>query len=268
MVSFRKNKKSTGEEYIVIPVERREKIVEYLKNRKVATSEELSKRFYVTEETIRKDLNYLSEKGMIIRTFGGAIYKDEYDPSLAQRTIYNFEEKKLIAETASSLINERDSIILDAGSTTIELAKYIKENSETVVVTNSLEIINILSKVQGVSVISTGGLLRATSMSFQGKVAENSIENYNIQRAFISAKAISANEGIMDTNEVEANVKRKMLDKAKDITLLADNSKFSKIAHVTVCSIDRINRIITDKGTSTDVLKEFTDRGIEVIIAG
>jgi|AGTN01.1.fsa_nt_gi Transcriptional regulators of sugar metabolism len=251
----------------MLPVARREQILDYVKNRKNATSEELSKRFNVTEETIRKDLNYLSEKGTIIRTFGGAMVKDEYDPSLEQRTISNYEEKRLIAEAASLLIKERDTIILDAGSTTIELAKYIKEDSEVVVVTNSLEIINILSRIQGISVISTGGQLRPKSMSFQGQLAESSIGNYNIQKAFISAKAVGVNEGIMDTNEVEANVKRKMLERAKDITLLADYSKFSKIAHVTVCSIDRINRIITDKGTSPDRIKQFTDKGIEVIVA-
>lgn len=251
----------------MLPVARREQITDYVKNKKNATSEELSKRFNVTEETIRKDLNFLSEQGVIIRTFGGAMVKDEYDPSLAQRTIRNYEEKRLIAKAASLLIKERDTIILDAGSTTIELAKLIKENSEVVVLTNSLEIMNILSKVQGISVISTGGLLRSKSMSFQGQLAENSIGNYNIQKAFISAKAVGADEGIMDTNEVEASVKRKMLEKAKDITLLADNSKFLKIAHVTVCPIDRINRIITDKGTGPDVIKDFTDRGVEVIIA-
>lgn len=252
----------------MLPEARREQILAYVKNRKNATSEELSKNFRVTEETIRKDLNFLSDKGLVIRTFGGAMTKEDYDPPLAQRTISNFEEKRLIAETASSFINDRDSVVLDAGSTTIELAKCIQENSEVVVVTNSLEIINILSKAQGVNVISTGGQLRTKSMSFQGQLTEYSITNYNIQKAFISAKGIGLEEGVMDTNETEANIKRKMIETAKEITLLADYSKFSKIAHVTVCPINKINRIITDNKADPEVISKFRDKGIEVIIAG
>jgi len=251
----------------MLPEARREQILEYIKSKKNATSEELSKRFGVTEETIRKDLNFLSEKGQVIRTFGGAMIKEDYDPSLAQRTISNIEEKRKIARTASAFINDRDSIVMDAGSTTIELAKYIREDSEVVVVTNSLEIMNILSKYQGVTVISSGGRLRSKSMSFQGQLAEYSIGNYNIQKAFISAKGIGFEEGIMDTNEVEASVKRKMIETAKEIILLADYSKFEKIAHVTVCPLDKVSTIITDSKAAPERIKKFRDRGIKVIVA-
>lgn len=252
----------------MLPEARREHILTYIKNIKNVTSEELSKKFNVTEETIRKDLNFLSEKGLVIRTFGGAMIKDDYDPSLAQRTVSNLEEKKAIAKTASFLIKDRECIVLDAGSTTIELARYIRESSEVFVLTNSLEVINILSKVQGVNVISTGGTLRNKSMSFQGKLTEHSIGSYNIQKAFISAKGLGIEEGVMDTNELEASVKRKMIETAKEVILLADYSKFSKIAHVTVCPIEKITRIITDNKADPEILKKYRSMGIEVIVAG
>jgi DeoR/GlpR family transcriptional regulator of sugar metabolism len=93
-----------------------------------------------------------------------------------------------------------------------------------VVVTNSLEIINIVSKIQGITVISTGGTLRTKSMSFQGQLTEYTIQKYNIHKAFISAKGVSLEEGVMDSNEFEAEIKRKMIDAAKEVILLADHT--------------------------------------------
>lgn len=250
----------------MLPEVRREQIYAYIRNNGNATSEELSRLFNVTEETIRKDLNQLSEKGLVIRTFGGAMIKEEYDPSLDQRTVDNFEEKKAIAKAAALLIEDRDSLILDAGSTTIQLAKEIRENSQAVVVTNSLEILNVLAKIQGIKVICLGGTLRSNSMSFQGQLAESSIKNYNIHKAFISAKGVGIEEGVMDSNEPEARVKKRMIEAAREVILLVDHTKFLKLAHETVCPIDKITRIITDSKVDPQIVQEYQERGIEMMV--
>jgi DeoR/GlpR family transcriptional regulator of sugar metabolism len=251
----------------MLPHARRAQIVDYLKSVKTATSESLSRMFGVTEETIRKDLNYLNDKGLVIRSFGGAMIKEEYDPSLAVRTVSSLEEKKAIARAALKLVGHGECIVLDAGSTTIELARLINSDSDNVIITNSLEILNILSKIEGISIISTGGTLRKRSMSFIGQITESSIGNFNISEAYISAKGISIQEGVMDTNEAEASVKRKMLDVAKRTTLLADSTKFSKLAYVTVCPIGKISRIITDPGIDPLIAEKYRAAGIEVVIA-
>jgi len=250
----------------VLRDERRELILKYIHDNRVASSEELSQHFNVTNETIRQDLNYLNEKGHIIRTFGGAMLKDDYDPSLEQRTIINFEEKQKIAKKALEFIDRKDLIVMDAGSSVIEFARRIEEDSEVVIVTNSLEILNRLSKVKGITVIGAGGKLRTRSMSFQGTNAENTIASYNLQKAFISAEAIGLNEGIMDTNEAEASVKRCMIDVAREVTLLVDHSKFAKMAHITVCKLDKVHRIITDDKTDKEIIKKLKEKGIEVIV--
>lgn len=247
--------------------ERRELIVQYIQQKGTASSEELSEHFKVTGETIRQDLNHLSEKNLIIRTFGGAMSRDDYDRSLEQRTIINLAEKQKIAEKALEFVQDGDLIVMDAGSTLVEVARRIKENTEVVVVTNSLEILNQLVKKRGITVIGTGGKLRSKSMSFQGRHAENAINSYNLQNAFISAEAVGLLEGIMDTNEAEASVKRSMIDAARKVTLLADHSKFNKMAHITVCSLDKIDRVITDAKTAPDILEKMQQMGIEVIIA-
>jgi DeoR/GlpR family transcriptional regulator of sugar metabolism len=246
--------------------ERRELVYKYIQANHSATSEELSEQFHVTNETIRQDLNYLNDKKYVIRTFGGAILRDEYDPPLEQRTITNFEDKQKIANEALKYINPKDLIVMDAGSTLIEVAKRIEKNSEVVIVTNSLEILNRLSKVQGINVIGAGGKLRTRSMSFQGKNAERTISSYNLQKAFISAEAVGLDEGIMDTNEAEASVKRCIIEVAREVTLLADHSKFENMAHITVCPLENIDRIITDAKTDTRIIEELRNRGIEVIV--
>ncbi|MGI6113176.1 MAG: DeoR/GlpR family DNA-binding transcription regulator [Mahellales bacterium] len=251
---------------MMLPEARREAILAYIRNVRNATSEELSKKFKVTEETIRKDLKHLANQGFIIRTFGGAMIKDENDPSLDQRAVTNLEEKDAIARTASSLIGDNESIVLDAGSTTIQLAKHIREDSDIVVVTNSLEIINIISKIQGVTVISTGGTLRTKSMSFQGQLTEYTIQKYNIHKAFISAKGVSLEEGVMDSNEFEAEIKRKMIDAAKEVILLADHTKFEKLTHVTICPIDKVTTIVTDDKADPEMLQVYKHHGIKVVI--
>jgi len=247
---------------------RRDRIFELIKNAKKVTSEELSKCFGVTEETIRKDLQYLSDKGLIIRTFGGAAIK-EYggERPLNQRMIQNYSEKKKIAAEAASLIHSGNLIVMDAGSTITLLAQYIEQNSDVVVITNSLETTNFLAKSEGITVICAGGKLRVKSMSFQGAQTENAIRSYNVQKAFISCAAVDLKRGIMDTNEGEVRVKNCMIEEADEVYLLADSSKINSIAHVTTCDLSKITAIVTDDGIDNDTVKEYERAGVKMIIA-
>lgn len=246
---------------------RREKILDLINSTKMVTSEELSKLFNVTEETIRKDLTYLSEQGHIIRTFGGATIKDDSDQPLVQRSIQYYVEKEQIARQAVKLILDKDLIVMDAGSTITVLARHIRPQSNVVALTNSLEIMNVLSKVEGVTVISTGGKLRTKSMSFQGINAERSIGLCNLQKAFVSCEAVDLQKGVMDANEAEAQVKMRMIEEAREVYLLADHSKFQSIAHITTCKIEEITAIITDSGIDPEIVRAFQDAGVKMIIA-
>ena len=246
--------------------ERRQQILELVQVNRSVTNEDLQQEFNVTKETIRKDLNVLSESGNIIRTFGGAIFREEYDPSFEQRRTSNLDEKRQIAKEAAKLIEANDIIALDSSSTTFELANLLTREKELVVLTNSLKVLNVLAKLHTVTAISTGGILRNRSLSFQGEAARNTIDTYNIRKAFISAKALDIEKGIMDSNEGEAAVKRIMLEKAQDVTLLVDHAKLDHMAHVTVCPVSRINRIITSTLADAQTMEKFRQAGIDVRI--
>jgi len=242
-------------------------ILNMLATTKAVTSTELSKYFHVTEETIRKDLFYLSEKGQIIRTFGGATLKENVEQSLEQRIVRNYRQKMKIAYEVAKLIKPRDLIVIDAGSTSMLLAKMIQPNSDVIVITNSLENINILANIEGITVVGTGGTLSNKSMSFRGILAEKAISSYNLQKAFISCAAVDAQRGIMDTSEQEVRVKLRMIDETEEVYLLADSSKFNRIAHVTVCDFSRITAIITDDEIDLETVEKFKHIGVNIIIA-
>ena len=246
--------------------ERRQRLLELIQQNRSITNEELQLEFNVTKETIRKDLNALSEKGHIIRTFGGAIIRDEYDPSFEQRMTSNLEEKRQIAKEALKHIKAHDIIALDSSSTTFELANLLTDEKELVVLTNSLKVLNVLARLNTVTAISTGGILRKRSLSFQGETVGNAINTYNISKAFISAKALDSENGIMDSNEEEATVKRHMLDKAQDVTLLVDHAKLTHMAHVTVCPAGRVDRIITSTLADAQTVERFRQAKIDVIV--
>ena len=247
-------------------IARRESILKTIQQQKSVSTEFLSRQFQVTEETIRKDLIDLHSKGYIIRTLGGAVIKEDYDPPFHQRSAANLTLKRAIVKQALTYISENDCIALDAGSTNVELAKLITAELKVVVLTNSLEIINILSSIDEIKVISTGGVLNSKFRSFGGRLVNICIDQYNIQKVFLSSNAVSLREGVMDSNDANVVIKRKLVESAKEKYLLVDHTKFTRIAHETVCPIDKINRIITDSGTDREKLREISSAGVDIDI--
>lgn len=247
---------------------RRSEIVRIVREKKQMSCVELSKAFGVTEETIRKDLHELSEKGELLRTFGGAMVR-EYgtERSLDQRIIQNLEQKKRIAQKAVSTLKSGDLVAMDAGSTVTMMAKAIPDHLKITVLTNSLEICNILSEKENVTVICTGGKLHKKSMSLQGMLTESTINSLNAEKAFISCAAFDIKLGVMDSNEEAARTKQSMIRNAREVYLLMDSSKIGCIAYITTCPASSITKVVTDNAAAAEVVKRIEDLGIEMILA-
>ena len=225
---------------------RRSEIVKIVREKKQMSCVELSKTFGVTEETIRKDLQELSEKGELLRTFGGAMVR-EYG-------------------TVSTL-KSGDLVAMDAGSTVTMMAKAIPDHLKITVLTNSLEICNILSEKENVTVICTGGKLHKKSMSLQGMLTESTINSLNAEKAFISCAAFDIKLGVMDSNEEAARTKQSMIRNAREVYLLMDSSKIGCIAYITTCPASSITKVVTDNGAAAEAVKKMEDLGIEMILA-
>lgn len=246
--------------------ERREEILKLIMQKKNVSSTEISKLFDITEETARRDLGNLRDRGLVVRTHGGAYIKDVNDSLFEDRMIENREYKERIGKAAADIIKDGEAVFLDGGSTTYFVSCNIRENSNIIASTNSHYCINELSKKSGISVISTGGTLKRESMTFVGSSVEAFVRQYNFNKVFLSAIAISSVNGLMDSNEPEARVNRSVIQSAVEVIVVADSSKFGKVAFINVCNIERINCVITDDKLDKKYIREFEAKGVKIIV--
>ncbi|MCO0597518.1 DeoR/GlpR family DNA-binding transcription regulator [Peribacillus butanolivorans] len=249
----------------MLVVERQRKIVELVNERLSIRVSELSDVFNVTEETIRRDLERLEKEELLRRSHGGAvsIEKNNMETPYTEREILNSTEKKVIALEGVKLINPGDQIVLDASTTAWFMAKELEDMPLTVI-TNSIKVAIELSKKEHVKVISTGGMLLPKSLSYAGPLAERSLDNYFVNKAFISCKGVHLDEGLSDSNEWQALLKKKMLQIADKTILLADSSKFGVRTFVQIAKINQIDEIITDSKLSGDYINELNEKNINL----
>jgi DeoR/GlpR family transcriptional regulator of sugar metabolism len=252
----------------MLVAERQRKIVDLVNERLSVRVTELSKIFSVTEETIRRDLEKLEKENLLMRSHGGAvsIEKDQGETSYIEREVTNAAEKKAIAVEAVRFIEPGDQIVLDASTTAWYVAKELEDMPLTVL-TNSIKVAIELSKKEQIKVISTGGTLLTQSLSFVGPLAERSLGMYHVNKAFISCKGVHLEKGLSDFNELQALVKKQMMDIADETILMVDSSKFGTRAFSQIAPIAKIDSIITDSSIGEDCRKQLEEKNIKVSIA-
>ncbi|QTL96727.1 DeoR family transcriptional regulator [Iocasia frigidifontis] len=248
--------------------ERRQEILRLLDNKDSVHVSDLSKILDVTEETIRRDLDVLDKKKLLKRIHGGAVplvsnSKNELNFNIRQNK--KIKEKKQIAAKAIELIEEGDTIFLDASSTSLFLARELKKTQNITVVTNSIRIIFELSDLNNITVISTGGILRPNSLSFVGPLANETLKKYFADKIFASCKGIAVDYGATDSNELEIEVKQNMIKQSKKVIILSDHSKVNEIGLTQFASIEEIDTLITDELVDKNSLKNFEEAGLTVL---
>ncbi|WP_144528344.1 DeoR/GlpR family DNA-binding transcription regulator [Peribacillus simplex] len=231
----------------MLVAQRHQKIVELVNERSSIRVIELSEIFSVTEETIRRDLEKLEKETKLIRSHGGAVSLQEDDSEIhfSERVITNVNEKKVIAYEAAKRVVEGDRIILDASTTAWYMSKALP-NIPLTVITNSTKVVMELSKKEKIEVISTGGRLLSKSLSFVGPIAEKSLTMYHVNKTFLSCKGIHLEEGLSDSNEGQALLKKKMIERSDSVILMVDSSKFGKKAFSLIVPPSEVDEIITD----------------------
>jgi len=238
-----------------------------IKTEKIISVSTLSIKFKVTEETIRRYLNILQEEGLLTRTFGGAIINQEKTIEgvhYFKRANINSEEKQIIAQKALSLIKGFSSIGFDSSTTSMELLKLLNDRDDLTILTNSAYALGEMSQ-SSLKMISTGGILNKNSLSLQGSMALNTIKNYKLDALFISCKGLAKNEGIFDTDEMEAEIKRQFIFHSNIVFLLVDHSKFDKVAFVKVADISHIDFLVTNKEPDQNWKMNLQENHIQVV---
>ncbi len=248
--------------------ERMNKILKITETKRFIKVEELASFFDVSSRTIRRDLEKLEQNGLLKRTYGGAVATcpDEDELTLDIRGDIFAGEKEKIGKAAAELIEDGDSLVLDSGTTVHWVAKHIKMKRDLIVVTNAINIVNELAKCENITLVVTGGTLRASTYSLVGAQTQEMLRKINVKWAFLGASGITERQGFTNTNLFEAEVKRAMIACAKKSVVLADHSKFGKVSFSNFASLTEVDHIITDSGASEEELKGLLDSGSDIII--
>ncbi len=229
----------------------------------------LSKELGVSEKTIRQDLIKMEKMGILERVHGGAVLKVNSNSifPIKERRQKHTEEKNRIAEAAEKYVEDGDIIILDTGTTTLALAKLIK-NKKIIVITNDPLIVNEFLDSDNITLYITGGRLkRDGTLTMIGPDAERMLKQYNANKLFLGTSSISFDQGLMTFSSAEAEVKRIMCRSAQEIICLADYTKFNKTAFVTFAGINELHTIITDSRITEEDKELLIRLGIRVDIA-
>jgi DeoR family transcriptional regulator, aga operon transcriptional repressor len=232
----------------------------------VVRTEDLSQAFEVSLVTIRNDLDLLSREGVLIRDRGGAVANTTTTMTTAfnQRAELNLEEKRRIGVAAARLVQAGDTVILDAGSTMMEMAKQMVEVSPLTVVTNALNVAMQVGSLRDVNVILIGGSLNRDTISIIGPTASQNLQDLRVQKAFISTHAMDE-IGLTDPSIEVAQVKRAMIQAARQVILVVDSSKWRKQGFAKVVELAAIHTIVTDDRLPDDAVSIIERRGIELI---
>ncbi len=250
-------------------VERKERILRLIQEKGRVTVDELVKNFAVSGATIRRDLELLERENLITRAHGGAVSKSRVslEPDYSEEKQKFLEEKRRIGKEASKLVEEGEVIFLESSSTVLEMAKNIRNKSNLTVVTNSLDIVRELYQTTGIELIMTGGSLKKRVRAFVGPLAELTLSQMRIDKAFMGVSALDIDHGMTTATVEEAETRKKIIEASNKIVALMDHSKLGKQHFIFVTSIEKIDVIFTNRGIPQKTREEMERRGIEVRVA-
>jgi DeoR family transcriptional regulator of aga operon len=250
--------------------ERRERIIQQLRSNGSVQVNEMAAYYQVSTVTIRNDLTFLEKQGIAIRAYGGALLCEPNqtvpERTIADKSVLNMPVKQRIGALAATLVQPKCRLILDSGTTTLEIARHLREHQEILVMTNGINVANALLEAEGVELLMTGGHLRRKSLSFYGAQAEQSLQNYHFDLLFLGVDGIDIERGVSTHHEDEARLNRCMCQVAERIVVVTDSSKFGRRSLHKIIDTPRIHTLITDDNISTDYLKGLRQLGIEVQI--
>lgn len=251
----------------MLAIERRNEILMKLQAERRVVVSELSQLYDVSEETIRRDLEKLVNEGVAIKSYGGAVINENANLEVPFniRKNYNVIGKQNIAEQIAAMVKDGESLMLDASSTAVYIAKALKEKKNLTVITNSIEIIVELMDMPEWKVLSTGGLSREGSFALVGPQTDKMLKSYHVDKAVISCKGFDLESGITDSDELHANNKITMLGAAGKKILAVDKSKFDKTAFTAIGALDDITTVVTDEEPDRRWLQAFEEAGIECV---
>jgi len=255
----------------VLVVERQMVLVDSLRQNPVLAVEDLARRFRVSAQTVRRDLQYLEREGLIRRTRGGAVAHDQDalspEHAFTARELEDAAQKRAIAATALALVEPGSTVIMDASTTVLYLARALPRDIELNVVVNALPVNMELCARARVGVTMLGGTMRPTSLSATGPTAEATLRCYFADTAFISARGLSLERGLTEASASESALKEIMVANAARVIALVDARKLGRTAFTFVAPLSAIDVLITDDSVDPRMVERLRETGLDVRVA-
>ncbi len=242
--------------------------------------DQLAKEFNLTVASVRLDLAELEKRGIARRVYGGAILSESEEAPSASSSLRLSEsrfaerfgimrpEKEAIGRTASELIHDDETVMIDGGTTTYHVCSNLAEKQNISIISCAyFDLWQDLSSKSNLQIFLTGGYLRSESLSLVGEVAENMLHSFRASKAVMGIDGISLENGLTTLNFMEAAVKKRIIEASQEIIIVADHTKFAKVCPIPVAPIGRASKIVTDPAIPADMRSKIEQLGVQVIIA-
>ena len=251
-------------------LERQNKIFEIINDQERIDINQICELFNISPSTARRDLDELEKQNLVERFHGGAITRGntlDSDLPVTNRSKTQYLEKKQIGIEAAKLIHDGDSVFLASGTTVLEVAKNLLHHSNLQVITNSLPVLNLLADISSINVVSLGGILRRSELSFTGHIAEGVLENIRVDKVILGIYAINLEDGITHSFAQETMTDRFIINSGRKIIVVADHSKLNRNSTAVIAPISSIDTLVTDSEADPEFVAGIREKGVEVILA-
>lgn len=231
----------------------------------------LAHRFGVSLQTVRKDLRFLAERGVMARAYGGAIDSNVVgrapaEPAYEAKRTVHLEDKRRIGKRAAMLVKPGDTITIDSGTTGIQLAEALPDIDVTVV-TNDFGVLAALTPKRRIRIVTLGGELRRKNMAFYGGLTEEALDDLHVDKLFLGVDGFDLMRGITTHYEPEAMLNRKMVEAAREVIAITDSSKFGRVCLHRIIAVSELNVLITDTSAPEDIRQASGPLGFELLLA-
>jgi DeoR family transcriptional regulator, aga operon transcriptional repressor len=249
--------------------ERQKQILSLLSQQGRLSVAEIVAQFSISEATARRDLETLAARGKAQRVHGGVIAVEQAPPELPilERENEQADEKARIGRAAASLVANNETVFLGSGTTVLEIARHLRDHKNLTVITNSLPVLNILAGNQEITVVSLGGMLRESELSFIGHITEQALVEVRADKVFMGTRGVSLEHGLTNDYLQETLTDRAILKSGRDVIIVADHTKVNRVATVLLAPLTSMYTFVTDAKADKKFVQALKRQGIQILLA-
>src|SRR5687768_9343346 len=249
--------------------ERQKQILSLLTRQQRLSVAEIVTQFAISEATARRDLETLASQGKAQRVHGGVIAVEQAPPELPilEREKEQEDEKTRIGRAAASLVGNNETVFLGSGTTVLEIARYLRDHKNLTVITNSLPVLNILAGQKDITVVSLGGMLRESELSFIGHITEQALVEVRADKVFMGTRGVSLEHGLTNDYLQETLTDRAILKSGREVIIVADHTKVNRVATVQLAPLSQMYTFVTDSKSDKKFVQALKRQDIQVVIA-